>query len=98
MNSTLESQLTALIASTLHVDQAAVRPDATLAGDLGADSLDMVSLILAIEDEFRVDIHDEEAAELLTVVQVIEYVSFAIAAKESTVAGRSNSGGALSLR
>jgi acyl carrier protein len=98
MNSTLESQLIALIASTLHVDQTVVRPAATLAGDLAADSLDMVSLILAIEDEFQVDIHDEEAAELLTVEQMIEYVSFAIAAKEPTVAGRSNSGGALSLR
>jgi acyl carrier protein len=88
MKSGIESQITALVASTLHVDEAIVRRDATFAGDLGADSLDLVALILAVEDEFRIDIHDEEAGEILTVKQMIEYVSLALAVKEPTVTSR----------
>jgi acyl carrier protein len=97
MSSSIESQIRALIASTLHIDQAKIRRDATFAGDLAADSLDLVSLILTIEDEFQVDIHDEDAAEILTVEHMIEHVSFAVAAKRS-LPNRSNNGGALSLR
>jgi acyl carrier protein len=85
MNSQIESRITTLIASTLRVDQAIVRGRATFADDLAADSLALVSLILAVEDEFQIDIHDDEAAEILTVEQMVEYVSFALAVKESTV-------------
>jgi acyl carrier protein len=79
MSSGIESQIKSLVAATLGVDEAMIGPDATLAGDLGADSLDLVSLILAIEDRFQVDIHDEEAAELLTVEQLTEHVTLALA-------------------
>jgi acyl carrier protein len=85
MSIDIEARIAALIASKLHVDQSTLRHDATIAGDLGADSLDLVSLILAIEDEFQVDIHDEDAAEILTVEQMIEYVTFALATKEAVV-------------
>jgi len=83
MSNGIESQITALIAATLHVDETAIHRDTTIAGALGADSLDFVTLILAIEDEFQVDIPDEEAAEILTVAQLIEYVTFAQAIKET---------------
>jgi acyl carrier protein len=92
MSSGIESQITALIAATLRVDEAMIRRDATLAGDLGADSLDFVALVLALEDEFKVDIHDEEAAEILTVEEMIEYVAFAVAVKDAVVIRRSGSG------
>jgi acyl carrier protein len=82
MSTDIESQLRSLVAATLCVDEAMIRPEASLAGDLGADSLDLVSLILAVEDRFDVDIHDEEAAELLTVEQMVEYVTLALALKE----------------
>jgi acyl carrier protein len=88
MDSGIESQISALVASTLHVDTAMVRRDATFAGDLAVDSLDLVALILAVEEEFRVDIHDEDAAEILTVGQLIEYVAFALATKIPTVTRR----------
>jgi acyl carrier protein len=97
MSNPLESQIIALIASTLHVDETAIRRDTSIAGALGADSLDLVSLILAIEDEFQVDIPDEEAAEILTVAQLIEYVAFAQAVKE-TAASRPNLGRRVALR
>lgn len=90
MSSGIESEITALVATTLHVDQTMVRPDTTFAGDLAADSLECVTLILAIEDEFGVDIYDEDAAEILTVGQMIEYVAFAVAAKTPTVTGSSS--------
>jgi acyl carrier protein len=80
----IESQIRSLIASTLRVDEAMIRPEASLAGDLGADSLDFVSLILAIEDQFQVDIHDEEAAEILTVEQLVEHVTFTLALKDAS--------------
>jgi acyl carrier protein len=79
LNTVIESQIRSLVAATLRVDEAMIRPEATLADDLGADSLDLVSLILAIEDQFQVDIHDEEAAEILTVEQLTEYVTLALA-------------------
>lgn len=85
MTSGIESQITALIAETLHVDEAMVGRNAAFTADLGADSLDLVALILAIEDEFQIDIHDEEAAQILTVEQMIEYVSFALAENEPSV-------------
>ena len=85
MSDPIESQIVALIASTLHVDETSIRRDSSIAGALGADSLDFVSLILAIEDEFQVDIPDEDAAEILTVAQLIEYVTFAQAMKETAV-------------
>jgi|SRR5688572_1024572 len=97
MSNRIESQIIALIAATLHVDETEIRRDTSIADALGADSLDFVSLILAIEDEFQVDIPDEEAAEILTVAQLIEYVTFAQAVKE-TAASRSNLGRRIALR
>ena len=88
MSSGMESQISALIAATLQVDETAIRRDSSISRDLGADSLDFVTLILAIEDEFHVDIHDEDAAELLTVEQVIEYVELAVAIKDAAVSAR----------
>lgn len=60
-----------------------MRRDATFI-DLGADSLALVSLILAIEDQFQIDIHDEDAAEIRTVGQMVEHVTFALAFKDAT--------------
>jgi acyl carrier protein len=90
MSSDSETKITALVASTLNVDPAIVRRDSSFAGDLAADSLAVVTLILAVEDEYGIDIHDEDAAELLTVEQLIEYVTFALAVKEQPVTSRSN--------
>ena len=98
MDSGIESQITAVVAATLHVDQTMVRRDTTFADDLATDSLDCVALILAIEDELKVDIHDEDAAEILTVGQMIDYVTLALSEKEPAFIARSNSGGSVGLR
>jgi acyl carrier protein len=86
MSSEIETRIMSLIATTLRVDQAMVRRDSRLARDLGADSLDIVTLILAVEDELGIDIHDEDAAEILTVEQLIEYVTDTLDASEPRVA------------
>ena len=59
-----------------------VTPDARLIQDLGADSLDSVSLVLAIEDQFAIDVPDEELEQLRTVQQLTEYVELAVAMRD----------------
>jgi acyl carrier protein len=98
MSSEIEERVMALVASTLSVDQAMVARDAAFAGDLAADSLGFVTLILAVEDEFQVDIPDEDAAGILTVEQMIEYVSVELALKEPSPKRVSNVGGTAGLR
>jgi acyl carrier protein len=63
-----------LIAEELDVDIAEVTLEAKLDDDLGADSLDAVELIMAIEDEFDIEINDEEAQKFKTVKQIVEYI------------------------
>jgi acyl carrier protein len=58
----------------LGVDEAEVKLEAHFVDDLGADSLDVVELVMALEEEFSLEISDEEAEKLTTVKQVIEYI------------------------
>jgi acyl carrier protein len=75
--SSLESRVRTVIAEHLHVKEEAVRRDASIVDDLGADSVDTVELIMALEEEFEVDIPDEDAVEIETVQETIEYVMHA---------------------
>ena len=79
----IESEVIAIVAATLRVERSGITRDASLEDDLGADSLDWVSLIMALEDRFAVDIPDEDAAELRTVKQVTDYVALAVDARVS---------------
>ena len=63
-----------LIAENLGVSVEEVRPDASFIDDLGADSIARVELVMAIEKEFDVAIPDDEAEELNTVQQAIDYI------------------------
>mmetsp|Transcript_19281 Transcript_19281/g.36432 ORF Transcript_19281/g.36432 Transcript_19281/m.36432 type:complete len:110 (-) Transcript_19281:90-419(-) len=71
----VEDKVKDIIVSQLGVDADKVVPSATFVDDLGADSLDTVELIMAIEEEFDCEIPEEKAAEISTVQQVIDYVS-----------------------
>ena len=64
----------------LGVDAEEVNPDASFVEDLGADSLDTVELIMAFEEEFGVEISDDEAEKIMTVGQLIDYVKAHLAA------------------
>ena len=80
--STIAVEVIAQIAATLNIEAPAITPADSLARDLGADSLDTVSLVMAIEDHFSIDLPDEEMQELRTVRQLIEYVELAVAMRE----------------
>lgn len=63
-----------IIAEKLSVDLEEVVPEASFVDDLGADSLDLVELIMSMEEEFDIEISDEKAEELVTVKDAIDYV------------------------
>lgn len=72
--SEIESKVKEIIVSQLGVEADKVVPSATFVDDLGADSLDTVELIMAIEEEFDCEIPEEEAANISSVQEVIDYL------------------------
>ena len=67
----------AIVVEQLGVDEAEVTIDSTFIDDLGADSLDIVELIMAFEEEFNVEIPDEVAEKIKTVKDTVEYIDSA---------------------
>ena len=63
-----------VVVDQLSVDEALVTPEASFTADLGADSLDTVELVMALEEEFDIEIPDEEAEKITTVQSAIDYV------------------------
>ncbi|MFQ5893144.1 MAG: acyl carrier protein [Nitrospinota bacterium] len=70
----LEQRVREIIVEQLGVEEDEVIPKASFIDDLGADSLDTVELIMAFEEEFDIEIPDEEAEKIITVQDAIEYV------------------------
>ncbi|MCD6215282.1 MAG: acyl carrier protein [Thermodesulfobacteriota bacterium] len=70
----IEKRVKEIIANQLGVDQEEVVPEASFVEDLGADSLDLVELIMAIEEEFGVEVPDEEAEKIRKVQDAIDYI------------------------
>ena len=70
----VEERVTAIIVEQLGVDADEVTADASFVEDLGADSLDTVELIMAFEEEFGVEISDEEAEKIRRVKDAVEYI------------------------
>jgi len=70
-----EEKVKDIIAEKLSVDLEEVVPEATFTDDLGADSLDLVELIMSMEEEFDIDISDEDAEKLTTVQDAIDYIN-----------------------
>jgi acyl carrier protein len=64
-----------IIVEQLGVDEEEVTPDASFVDDLGADSLDTVELVMALEEEFETEIPDEDAEKITTVQQAIDYIN-----------------------
>ena len=64
----------AIIVEQLGADESEVTPEAHFIDDLGADSLDTVELVMALEEEFECEIPDEDAEKITTVQQAIDYV------------------------
>ncbi len=74
METTNQERLTEIIAQQLGVDADNVTPDASFMEDLGADSLDTVELVMALEEEFDLEIPDSDAEKIQTVQDALNYL------------------------
>lgn len=79
MANDIEETVKSIIVEKLGVDESDVTPDASITNDLGADSLDTVELIMEFEKEFDLTIPDEEAEEIATVGDAIDYLEEKVA-------------------
>ena len=64
----------AVVVEQLNVNEGEVKPEAKCVDDLGADSLDVVELVMALEEKFEIEIPDEEAEKIQTVGDVVAYI------------------------
>ena len=72
--SEIEAKVKSIISDKLGVDEAEVKPEASFPGDLGADSLDTVELIMEFEKAFGISIPDDKAEQITTVGEAINYI------------------------
>jgi acyl carrier protein len=70
----LEQRVTNIIVNHLNISQEEVIPEASFVDDLGADSLDIVELVMAMEEEFDIEIPDEDAEKIQTIGDAISYL------------------------
>lgn len=73
--STIEKRVKEIVAEQLGVDESQVTNEASFMDDLGADSLDTVELVMALEEEFDIEISDENAEKIQTVQDAIDYLT-----------------------
>jgi acyl carrier protein len=71
---TIETRVRKIVAEQLGVNEADVKNVSSFVNDLGADSLDTVELVMALEEEFETEIPDEEAEKITTVQQAVDYI------------------------
>ena len=72
--SSIEERVKRIVAEQLNVNLTEVRTDSSFVDDLGADSLDTVELVMALEEEFDAEIPDEDAERIITVQDAIDYI------------------------
>jgi acyl carrier protein len=70
----IEQRVKKIVAEQLGVNESEIKIESSFVNDLGADSLDTVELVMALEEEFETEIPDEEAEKITTVQQAINYV------------------------
>ncbi|MDX5446418.1 MAG: acyl carrier protein [Zoogloeaceae bacterium] len=71
----IEQRVKKIVAEQLGVNESEIKNDSSFVDDLGADSLDTVELVMALEEEFECEIPDEEAEKITSVQQAIDYVN-----------------------
>ena len=70
----ISSKVIQVVSEKLGVDSSEIKETSSFVGDLGADSLDTVELVMALEDEFNLDISDEDAEKIQTVQDAVNYI------------------------
>ncbi len=78
----IKDKIKQIVIDRLDVDEDQITPDASFVEDLGADSLDIVELIMGIEEEFDIEIPDEDAEKLTTVGGALEYIKSKLGVEE----------------
>lgn len=78
----VQSKLKEIVMDRLNAEEYQIKPEASFVEDLGADSLDIVELIMGIEEEFDIEIPDEDAEKLTTVGEAMEYVKTKLAVED----------------
>jgi acyl carrier protein len=71
----IQDKVTQLVSKQLNVDISSVKPESSFIDDLGADSLDTVELVMALEEAFGIEIPDEEAENIKTIQNVVDYIA-----------------------
>jgi acyl carrier protein len=71
----VEQRVKKIVAEQLGVNEAEIKNESSFVDDLGADSLDTVELVMALEEEFETEIPDEEAEKITTVQQAVDYIN-----------------------
>ena len=71
----IEQRVKKIVAEQLGVNEADIKAESSFVDDLGADSLDTVELVMALEEEFECEIPDEEAEKITTVQQAVDYIN-----------------------
>ncbi len=74
MSVSVLEKLQRIIAEQLEIDEKDITPDSDIVDDLGADSLDIVDLVMSIEDEFGIEVPDEAVEEIKTVDDAVKYI------------------------
>lgn len=75
MSAEIEAKIIKIVADQLNVDEGEITPDSSFVDDLGADSLDTVELVMAFEEEFGIEIPDEDAEKIQSVQNAIDYIA-----------------------
>ena len=70
----IEQRVKKIVAEQLGVNEAEIKNESSFVDDLGADSLDTVELVMALEDEFGTEIPDDQAEKITTVQQAVDYI------------------------
>lgn len=78
-----EEKIKEIIAEQLGVNKEEVKPESSFVDDLGADSLDTVEIVMALEEEFGIEIPDEDAEKMSTVKEAVSYIEDKVKQKES---------------
>ena len=74
MAADIDAQIKEAIVEKLGVEESKVTPNASFINDLGADSLDTVELVMALEEEFETEIPDEDAEKIITIKDAVKYI------------------------
>jgi acyl carrier protein len=81
MEMSVMERVVKLVVEQLDVSEEEVKPDASFTGDLGADSLDVVELVMKFEEEFSVEIPDEDVEKIQTVGSAVSYIETKLGSK-----------------